>query len=148
MVNVFDTRVVKPWKSSLKAPVDSLPLEFLKSGLNAFLAALLLFKEGFIQGSSLAGATQHLPGIPRQRDAAGDAHTCLCAWHEDIGVSHLAVLRDKAACSARAPWFQFYSLLPALWDKPAQDHQWLGVTHLIPGQEPVKQPMVSFLLGD
>lgn len=58
MVNVFDTWVIKPWKSSPKAPVDSLPLEVFKSGLNAFLAALLPFKEGFIQGSVLAGAKQ------------------------------------------------------------------------------------------
>lgn len=48
------------------------------------------------------------------------------------------MLGDKAACLAAAPWLQFYCLLSSLWDKAAQDHQWLGVSNMIPGKELVK----------
>lgn len=48
------------------------------------------------------------------------------------------MLGDKAPCLATAPWLQFYFLLPSLWDKPAQDDQWLEVSHLIPDKELVK----------
>ena len=143
MVNVFDTRVIKHWKSSPEAPVDSLLLEVFKSGLNAFLQFCCpskrdLFKAVPWQGAHSSSGPPRLSRTPHQRNAAGDTHTCLSPWHEDIGVSDLTVLGDKAACSTAAPWLQFYSLLPSLWDKPAQDHQWLGVSPLIPGKELVK----------
>lgn len=57
-MTIFDTWVIKCWKSLLKALVDSPLLEVFKSRLNAFLASPLPFKEGFITGSALARATQ------------------------------------------------------------------------------------------
>jgi len=70
-VSIFDMWVIKPWKSSPKAPVDPLPLEVLKSRLNALLAALLPFEEGFIRGNEVAASphllTSHVKGCCRGR---------------------------------------------------------------------------------
>lgn len=110
-----------------KVQEDSLPLEVFISGLNAFLAVLLPFKEGSTQGSILpcrghtagqgaalgsqAFLTSHITGMLQ------GVHTSAFSfpWHKDIGVNHLVMLGDKAACLAKALWLQFYSLLPLFY---------------------------------
>lgn len=136
-LNIFDMWVIKPWKSSPK-----LLVEVSKSRLNASLAALLLFEEEFIQSSALArphsragGSSNppHLPHILHQRDAAGDAHTCLCP-------RGLSPCRDQG----QSCLFSHSSVVAVLLfitlslGQANREHQWLGVSHLIRGKELVK----------
>lgn len=99
MVNIFDTWVMKAWKSSPKDPVDSLPLEVFKSGLNALQAVKGGIRSGQCPGRGHAArqATAEVPYVSLMSHIRG----MLQGMHTPASAHGTRTLWGQSPCSAQ-----------------------------------------------